>query len=533
MESPIAMRSLTLGGVPARHARYRPNHTAVIVAARNADERGVRLTWREFDAYVNRWANALASLGVRRAERVATVLGNSLELLATYWACAKLGAVIVPLSPLLTAAGLGSLIADAPPTVVVASTDMLAAIDALRSTLDLRDVCERAAWVLVDAGADHEPPGFRAFGPLVGDASDAAPPAVAEAGDLLTLMYTSGTTGLPKGIQHTHFIRAMYAATMANTWRMAPESVVLHSGAIVFNGAMTTMFPAFMCGATYVLHRAFDAEAFIATVERERVTHTMLVPSQIVAILNAKGFEPSRLASLEMLLSLGAPLMKEHKDRLNRLLPQRFYELYGLTEGFITVLDRDDAVRKSGSVGVPPPFYEMRIVDDQGSDVAAGTVGEIVGRGPITMPGYYNRPEQTAAALRDGWLFTGDLGYVDDDGFLFLVDRKKDMIDSGGVKVYPKDVEEVACRHPAVREVAVFGIPHERWGETPVAAIILREPGSIDAEALKEWINAHVAAKYQRLDRVIVMDDFPRNAAGKTLKREMRAAFWQGSERNI
>jgi acyl-CoA synthetase (AMP-forming)/AMP-acid ligase II len=143
------------------------------------------------------------------------------------------------------------------------------------------------------------------------------------------------------------------------------------------------------------------------------------------------------------------------------------------------------------------------------------------------MPGYLGRPDLTAAALRDGWLYTGDLGYVDEDGFLFLVDRKKDMIDSGGVKVYPKDVEEVAARHPDVREVAVFGIPHAKWGETPVAAVVLKPGAAVSATDLCEWINAHVAARYQRVDRVIVMDDFPRNAAGKTLKREMRAPFWE------
>ena len=281
------------------------------------------------------------------------------------------------------------------------------------------------------------------------------------------------------------------------------------------------------------LHRAFDAEAFIATVERERVTHTMLVPSQIIAILNAKGFAPARLTSLEMVLSLGAPLMKEHKDRLNALLPRRFYELYGLTEGFVTILDRDDAERKAGSVGVPPPFYEMRIVDENGHELPPGEVGEIIGRGPITMPGYYNRVEQTAQALRDGWLFSGDLGYVDEDGFLYLVDRKKDMIDTGGMKVYPKDVEEIAAHHPAILEVAVFGIPHDKWGETPCAAVVLRQKDCAGADELKEWINARVAAKYQRLDRVIVMDEFPRNAAGKTLKREMRAPFWEGREKKI
>jgi long-chain acyl-CoA synthetase len=332
---------------------------------------------------------------------------------------------------------------------------------------------------------------------------------------------------LPKGICHTHFIRAMYAALLSNAWRMAPESVVLHAGAIVFNGAMVTMYPAVMNGATYVLQRAFDAEAFIETVERERVTHTMLVPAQIIAILDARGFDAARLTSLQCILSLGAPLLAEHKERLMRLLPDRFYELYGLTEGFVTILDRDDAKRKAGSVGVPPPFFEMRIVGDDGGDLAPGAVGEIVGRGPITMPGYLDRPDLTAAALREGWLYTGDLGYVDDDGFLFLVDRKKDMIDSGGVKVYPKDVEEVAARHPEVREVAVFGIPHPRWGETPLAAVVLKPGATTSADELRDWINAHVDARYQRVDRVVIMDDFPRNAAGKTLKREMRAPFWE------
>ncbi len=524
--SSIAARCLCLGHLPAHHARYRPRHTAVVIPARSARERELRLSWSEFDSYVNRWANALRSQGVGRGDRVATVLPNSLELLATYWACAKLGAAAVPLSPMLTTSGLKSLLGDATPRVVLASSDLLSAIEDVR-----HDIAWQPApvWVLVDAASDDEAAGYCAFGTLHGNADDAPPDAEVEADDLLTLMYTSGTTGLPKGIPHTHFIRAMYATTMASAWRMKPESVVLHSGAIVFNGAMVTLFPAFYCGATYILHRAFDAEAFIECVEKERVTHTMLVPSQIIAILSARGFEPARLRSLEMILSLGAPLHREHKARLNELLPNRFYELYGLTEGFVTVLDRNDALRKTGSVGVPPPFFELRIVDEEGRDAPRGAVGEIVGRGPITMPGYYNRAEATAQALREGWLHTGDLGYLDEDGFLYLVDRIKDMIDSGGVKVYPKDLEEIAIQHPGVREVAVFGIPDEKWGETPVAAVVLREPGCVAADALRDWVNARVAAKYQRLSRVIVMEDFPRNAAGKTLKRELRAPYWKDS----
>ncbi|EXI75143.1 MAG: Long-chain-fatty-acid--CoA ligase [Candidatus Accumulibacter sp. SK-11] len=306
---------------------------------------------------------------------------------------------------------------------------------------------------------------------------------------------------------------------------MRPESVVLHTGAIVFNGAFVTLMPCFYLGARYVLQRQFDAVEAIEIIARERVTHTMMVPAQIINLLNAPNFSPDKLASLEMILSLGAPLYQEHKDQLNRLLPNRFYELYGLTEGFWTILDRTQSLRKSGSVGSPPCFYEMRIVRDDGSDAEAGEVGEIVGRGPSLMLGYYGRPDLTDQAIRDGWLHTGDLGYADGEGYLYLVDRKKDMIDSGGVKVYPKDIEEVAARHPAIREVAVFGVAHEKWGETPVAAVLLRAGASATARELRDWINDRVGARYQRLHAVQIMDDFPRNAAGKTLKREMRDAY--------
>jgi acyl-CoA synthetase (AMP-forming)/AMP-acid ligase II len=346
-------------------------------------------------------------------------------------------------------------------------------------------------------------------------------------------MFTSGTTGLPKGIVHTHYIRSMYATLMAAAFRMTPESRTLHTGAVVFNGAYVTMMPTFWLGGTYVLRRQFEAGDAIATIERERITHVMMVPAQIIQMLDSPAFDPRRLASLECILSLGAPLLQEHKDRLNAALPRRFYELYGLTEGFVTILDRDDAVRKSGSVGAPPAFFSMRIVREDGTDAAPGEIGEIVGRGPILMTGYYKRPDLTAQAIRDGWLHSGDMGYADDEGFLHLVDRKKDMIDSGGVKVYPKDVEEIAARHPDVTEVAVFGVPHEKWGETPVAAVILKPGATATAQSLRDWINERVAARYQRVSEVLVMTEFPRSAAGKTLKREMREPFWAKAGRKI
>jgi acyl-CoA synthetase (AMP-forming)/AMP-acid ligase II len=210
-----------------------------------------------------------------------------------------------------------------------------------------------------------------------------------------------------------------------------------------------------------------------------------------------------------------------------------FYELYGLTEGFVTILDKTMYTDKPASVGVPPPLYEMRIVDAQGNDLPAGNVGEIVGRGPILMPGYYKRPDLTAQAIRDGWLYTGDLGYMDDDGYLFLVDRKKDLIISGGVNVYPHDIEEIIVQHPNVMEVAVFGVPDDKWGETPVAAVILDDANAISADALCDWINERVEARYQKISAVIIKPDFPRSVAGKTLKRVMRDTFWQDVGRKI
>ena len=340
------------------------------------------------------------------------------------------------------------------------------------------------------------------------------------------IIYSSGTTGTPKGIVHTHDIRAMYCTLFAAAFRVTPESVVLHAGSLVFNGAFVTLMPALFLGATYVLQQRFDAVEFIETVEREQVTHVMMVPSQILAVMNAPNFCARKLASLQMLGSVGAPLHREHKDRLTAALPNIFYELYGLTEGVITILDRDDVARKAQSVGISTPFFEMRIIGEDGRDLPPGAVGEIIGRSPLLMPGYYGRPDLTEQAIVDGWMHTGDMGYLDDDGYLYLVDRKKDLIISGGVNVYPKDIEEVVVTHPDVLEAAVFGIPSDKWGEAPMGAVVLRGGATVDAVTLTRWVNERVGARYQQLCGVVILDEFPRNAAGKTLKRVMRDEYW-------
>ena len=510
---------LELATLIPRHARFRPEATAVAIG----DE---RLTYAQFGARVARAANLLRSLGIGRGDKVATVLGNSREALELVWAVAGVGAALVPLSPLLLAPGLASLLRGSDASCLISQRSMLPVLAAMRA--ELAPLLPGRVLLIDGAAGD-----FGDYGALTAAQPGSFVPERCGPDDLFNIMYSSGTTGLPKGIMHSHYVRSMYCLLMATAFRMTPESRTLHTGALMFNGAYVTMMPTLYLGGAYMVLRQFDADAAIAAIERERITHVMLVPTQIIAILGARAYRPERLASLECILSLGAPLLQEHKDRLSADLPRRFYELYGLTEGFVTILDRDEAVRKSGSVGRPTQYFEMRIVDDAGRDLPPGEIGEIVGRGPIQMQGYYGRPDLTAQAIRDGWLYSGDLGYVDDEGYLYLVDRKKDMIDSGGMKVYPKDVEEIAARHPAVREVAVFGVPHDKWGETPIAAVILQAGSAATAGELCDWINERVAARYQRLSEVVLMPDFPRSAAGKTLKRELREPYWAGRERKI
>ncbi|MDN3450490.1 AMP-binding protein [Planococcus sp. APC 3906] len=504
------MDFLNVGMMLKRNARHYPEKLAIIHGSE-------RLTYKVFNGRVNRLANALIGKGIEKGDRVAMLLPNSLEMLELFWAAAKIGAVIVPLNPMVRGTDNIYQLEDCQPKMAVFHASYEDEIASIK---------EQLGFIRYLVSATEERGEFLRYSELVEGQPDHEPDVSISENDEVNIMYSSGTTGLPKGIIHTHKTRIMYAFLWGMEYGVNFNSTVLATGSLVFNGSVAFMYPAICAGATYILESKFDKDEIIGLIEREGVTHTMMVPTQIITVLDHPGYDPARLSSLQVLLALGAPLPQNRKQQLASELPGRLFELYGLTEGFLTTLRPDYVLEKPGSVGPPMIFNEFKIVDEALQEVPLGKTGEILGRGPTMMAGYLNKPELTEEALVDGkWIKTGDIGFTDAEGYIYLVDRKKDMIISGGVNVFPKDIEEVVSSHPAVSQVAVVGIPDEKWGEIPVAQVILKPNQKISSAELMDWANTRVAAKYQRLKALAIVEDLPKNASGKILKRQIREQY--------
>ncbi len=494
------------------HGRWRGHEPAV----RCGD---AALDWRAFDGATEGVANALVGLGLRREDAVGVVMDNGIPMIETIFGVMKAGACVVPLNLSVTDEGIHRMLADAAVRAVVATPAQRARLEAMRAQLP---AVVPGGWICVEGG-----PGWTDYGRWRDDAGTEPCRARPQPDDACNIIYSSGTTAMPKGIVHSHRRRIEWAYDCGVALRYHSGTVAVCPVGLFSNISWLAMLCSFLAGGSIVVMERFDAAQFLRLVEGRRCTHAAMVPLQFQLVLEHADFGRFDLGSLQTLCTVGSPMLPAMKQRVAREFGCDLIELYGLTEGIITTLDPEDLGAHAASVGKPVPGTDLRIVDDDGRELPAGEAGEIVGWSRFVMSRYHNRPDATAEAIwRDPegrpWLRTGDIGRIDGDGYVYIVDRKKDMILSGGQNVYPADIEAVLKTHEAVFDCAVIGIPHEKWGETPIGLVVPRAGHETPAEeALREWANARLG-RQQRLSRIEYVPDLPRNPNGKLLKRELR-----------
>jgi len=467
-----------------------------------------RRTYAELGSRCRRLAGALRRLGLVPGDRVGVISLNSDRYLELYLGVPAAGFVLVPVNSRLAPAEMRAILADAGVSVLFADADYPGAAD-VKQVLTMPGDCEDLI-----AAAD--------------EASEARP---AE-NDLAALFYTSGTTGAAKGAMHTHRSLVSSALHFMATWpfdrqtRWLVASPMFHTGGII--GTLATVW----AGGAHIIMPRFDPDLAIDLIEREAVTHTLLVPTMLAAAANAQLARPRDVSSLRYLSHGASPISAETLRKAQRAFPgAELLHVYGTTEAtpITTLLPHEELVidtPRVRSCGQPATGVEVRVVDSAGAEVKPGTVGEILVRSPSLMAGYWQKPEATAEVMRGDWYLTGDLGYRDDESYLFLVDRAKDMIVSGGENLYSTEVEDALASHPAVEEVAVFGVPDPQWGESVYAVVHAKQP--VGAEELVAHCRERIAGF--KVPRCIELrtEPLPKSAAGKILKRELREPHWAG-----
>lgn len=483
----------------AANAAATPDHPAVICGDQ-------RLTWGAYWQRVERLAATLAAHGVGPGDSVASIALSSVDYAVLWGAVLRLRATIAPLAPSSTPDQIAAMVADSGAQLIFVDAANRAEFGAVLAGRTLVDLDALDGWLDPDA----------VLPPLA--------PLDASAG--FNIIYSSGTTGTPKGIVQSCAMRSLHI-TGGRRIGYGPDCVTLCSTPLYSNTTLVSFIPTLAWGGTVVLLPKFDTAKWLHLAEAHRATHAMLVPVQYRRLLADPGFDATDLSSLQMKFCTSAPFAAELKAEVLRRMPGGLIEFFGMTEGGVGfMLVAHEHPDKLHTVGLPQPGHEVRIIDEDGNDVAPGTPGEIVGRSPATMNGYRNRPDLTAKAYwidptGKEWLRTGDIGRLDEDGFLTLMDRAKDMIISGGFNIYPSDLEAVLVTLPGVVEAAVVAMPSDAWGETPVAFVVA--PGA-DPEALRAAANAQLG-KTQRLAVVVLVDELPRSHIGKVLKRELRDSF--------
>jgi acyl-CoA synthetase (AMP-forming)/AMP-acid ligase II len=507
----------------AEWARRQPERRALLCE-------GKAVSWREFGAGVERVAAALLAMGLKHGEKVAVLAPPSLEYIELFFGILRAGGCVVPLSTMAGADQLQGMIEDADSKVFVLASSMR---DLAASFADKLKGLLPGGRIALDFSA----PGWQSYQAWLAAAPRQAPAVEISPDDPFNLIYSSGTTGVPKGIMHNHALRWFLIQRWAGMG-FGPDSVTIVSTPLYSNTTLVSLLPSLAQGGGVVLMKKFDVVKLLQLCQQEKVTHAMLVPVQYQRILNHPDFGKYDLSSFKMKLSTSAPLRYETKKQIVEHWPGGMVEVYGLTEGGGScLLDVVANPTKLHTVGQPAYGTELKIIDEQGREVRPGEVGELIGRSYTMMSGYYKQPDKTREMLwfdKDGRMFfrSGDLGRMDQDGFVTLLDRKKDMIISGGFNIYAADLEVVLTRHPDVADMAVIGIPSDQWGESPLALVVRRPGAKADEETLKNWANEQLG-KTQRIAAVEFRDSLPRSTIGKVLKKELRAPYWEKAGRKI
>lgn len=499
-------------------AIWHPEKTAAVCGDR-------RLNYRDFVGGINRVANGLLKLGLKKGEKVSVYMGNSIDAVQVIFGIVAAGGVAVPLSTMVPPDVLEMMISDSDSVAIFVESEFLYhVVTTFREKLS---GIRKDGYFLLGFQAE----GWTDYSTWIESQSDEAPEMILTPDDEFNIIYSSGTTGVPKGIVHTHYSRFNFTVGLALGFRITPFTRSLLTTPIYTNGTWMMLLPTLTSGGSIVIMPNFDMKLFLELVEGEKCTHTFMVPTQFILIMAHPEFGNYDLSSMEIALSAGAPLRGETKREIIEKFKVQLSELYGLTEGIGTILMPEEMEGKTGSVGRPGLGTQLVIVDDEGNEVPRGQSGEIVGYGNSLMKGYYKKPEKTEECIwidKKGRTFlrTGDMGKLDQDGYLYILDRKKDMIVSGGINIYASDLENLIAQHPAVKDNTVIAIPHEKWGETPLGLVVLHEGANVSEDEIREWANQRLG-KYQRLAQVEFRDELPRNVLGKVLKRQLREPYWE------
>ncbi|MDN3518715.1 class I adenylate-forming enzyme family protein [Aquisalimonas lutea] len=477
------------------------------------------VTYGELDHAMDRVAAALQRDGLAPGDVISICAATSTAYAAVFLGALRAGVVPAPLAPSATPASLADMMTDAGARHLFVDADNAAALAPVSErlpahlvTLDGSDAGLPLADWLTPAGTRPEPVTIDPDGPF-------------------NIIYSSGTTGTPKGIVQPHRLRWGHVRRgLSEEYGIGPDSVALVATPLYSNTTLVTFFQTIALGGTLVLMAKFDTRRYLELAAHHRATHTILVPVQYQRLMDDPAFDQYDLSSFQCKLCTSAPFRAELKAEVLRRWPGRLIDNYGMTEGGgVCSLLAHRHPDKLHTVGRPAEGHDIRLIDDDGNEVGPGEAGEVVGHSAGMMLGYHNQPDKTAETewyAPDGRRFirTGDIGRFDDDGFLVIIDRKKDMIISGGFNIYPADIEAVLREHDAVSDCSVVGVPSTRWGETPVAFVVPVPGADIDAEALRTWTNEQLG-KTQRLADVRFHDELPRSAIGKVLKRDLREAY--------